>query len=122
MRRRELIALMGAGVALPFAAMAQEPGRTYRLGVLFSSPRNDGATPAFFEGVQRQGFIEGQNLILVYHAFAQQANRIPEWIAELVNAHVDVIATVGDQQFVPHRRRLRPFRSLRLQTTCSGPV
>jgi hypothetical protein len=33
---------------------------------------------------------------VIYHAFAQQVNRIPEWIAELVNARVDVIATVGD--------------------------
>jgi hypothetical protein len=31
MRRREFIALMGASVALPFAALAQEPGRVYRL-------------------------------------------------------------------------------------------
>jgi putative ABC transport system substrate-binding protein len=96
MRRREFIALMGASVAWPFAALAQEPGRTYRLGVLFSSPRNDGATPAFFEGVRRQGFIEGQNLTVVFHGFAQQLDRIPEWIAELVNARVDVITTVGD--------------------------
>jgi putative tryptophan/tyrosine transport system substrate-binding protein len=96
MRRREFIAFMGANVIWPFGALAQQPGRTYRLGVLFSSPRNEGATPAFFEGVRRRGFIEGQNLTVVYHGFAQQLNRIPEWIAELVNARVDVIATVGD--------------------------
>ena len=34
MRRREFIALMGASVAWPFAALAQEAGRTYRLGFL----------------------------------------------------------------------------------------
>ena len=41
MRRREFIALMGASVTLPFAAMAQEPGRSYRLGCLFPAPRGD---------------------------------------------------------------------------------
>jgi hypothetical protein len=30
MRRREFIALMGASVALPFAATAQQAGRTYQ--------------------------------------------------------------------------------------------
>jgi hypothetical protein len=34
MRRRNFLALMGASVGWPFAAMAQELGRTYRLGIL----------------------------------------------------------------------------------------
>ncbi len=34
MTRREFIALVGASVTWPFAAMAQQAGRSYRLGVL----------------------------------------------------------------------------------------
>jgi putative ABC transport system substrate-binding protein len=41
MKRREFIALMGASVTWPFAALAQEAGRTYRLGLITSDPFND---------------------------------------------------------------------------------
>jgi putative ABC transport system substrate-binding protein len=60
MRRREFIALMGASVTWPFAALAQQAGRTYRLGCLLPSPPNEYL--AFFDGLRRRGFIEGQNL------------------------------------------------------------
>jgi putative ABC transport system substrate-binding protein len=63
---------------------------------LFAAPRSDDSTTAFFEGVQRQGFIEGQNLTVIHHAFAMNPDLLPEWVAELVKAPVDVIATVGD--------------------------
>jgi hypothetical protein len=63
MRRREFIALAGASVTRPFAAMAQEPGRMYRLGSLFPAPRSDPNFIAFFEGMSQYGFVEGQNLL-----------------------------------------------------------
>jgi putative ABC transport system substrate-binding protein len=96
MRRREFIALVGASITWPFATLAQEAGRTYRLGVLYAAPRDDVVVTAFFEGVRRQGFIEGQNLTVIYHAFAANPDLLPDWAAELVKARVDVIATVGD--------------------------
>ena len=96
MRRREFIALMGASVAWPLAALAQQPGRTYHLGVFFSGPRFGEVVAAFFDGVRRQGFIEGQNLTVIYHAFATKPDLLSEWASELVKARVDVIATAGD--------------------------
>jgi putative ABC transport system substrate-binding protein len=97
MRRREFIALVGASVTWPFAAMAQEPGRTYRLGALYATPRNDPVVPVFFEVMRRLGFIEGQNLTVDYRdAYAQHIEKLSEWAAELVKARADVVATVGD--------------------------
>jgi putative tryptophan/tyrosine transport system substrate-binding protein len=93
MRRREFIALGGASVAWSFAALAQEPGRTYRLGCLFNSPRGDEPQDiAFFNELRRGGFIEGRNLTVEYRAYGKQLDLIPQYAAELVNARVDVIA------------------------------
>ena len=60
MRRREFIALAGASVASPFAAMAQEAGRTYRLGLLWGSPQTEPLVTAFLDEVGRHGFIVGR--------------------------------------------------------------
>ena len=96
MRRREFIALFGTSVAWPFAAMAQEPGRTYRVGGLSSGPRNAPVHVAMFDVLRRLGFIEGQNLTIVWHAYALQVDLIPEFAAELVKSKVDVIYASGD--------------------------
>jgi putative tryptophan/tyrosine transport system substrate-binding protein len=99
MRRREFIALMGASVAWPFAALAQEQGRTYRLGFLTSYPLDDpvlsGAYPAVFEELQRHGFIQGKNLIVEIRVFGRRRELMTEYLAELVKAKVDVILTGG---------------------------
>jgi putative tryptophan/tyrosine transport system substrate-binding protein len=97
MRRREFIALMGASVTWPFAAMAQQPGRTYRLGVLLPLTRNEPVNAAFLEELRRRGFIEGQNLTIEYRAYGQHVDLISQYAAELVKARVDVIATSGQE-------------------------
>jgi putative ABC transport system substrate-binding protein len=96
MHRREFITLAGASVAWPFAALAQEPGRTYRLGFLEPDFRNAPTTPAFFNELRRLGFVEGRNLAVVDRPYWQHIDLIPQYAAELVNARVDVIATAGE--------------------------
>jgi putative tryptophan/tyrosine transport system substrate-binding protein len=82
---------MGASVTWPFAAMTQQPGRTYRLGCLLTAPRGGPIVIAFFDELQRRGFIEGRNLTVEYRV--QQLDLISQYAAELVEARVDVIAT-----------------------------
>ena len=102
MRRREFIALMGASVTWPFAALAQEPGRTYRLGALWGGQRGvDNSLgvslrSAFLDPARRHGFIEGQNLTVDDRVYASPAYPFSEWADELVKARVDVIVAAGD--------------------------
>jgi hypothetical protein len=66
MRRRDFISILGsAAAAWPLAARAQESGRTYRLGALMPAPRQTPAVHAMFDELSRNGFIEGQNLLVI---------------------------------------------------------
>jgi putative tryptophan/tyrosine transport system substrate-binding protein len=97
MRRREVIALVGgAVVAWPFSAMAQQAGRTYRVGSLHLSPRNSPHQVALFDELRRHGFVEGQNLVVDAHGYGLRIDQLAEHAAELVNAQVDVIICAGD--------------------------
>ena len=75
--------------------MAQQAGRTYRLGFLVPAPRND-TTPIW--GVPRRGgFIEGQNLTVEFRVYGLHPELLPQYAAELVKTRVDVIVAAGDE-------------------------
>ena len=65
------------------------------MGCLLPNPPNEYV--AFFDGLRRRGFIEGQNLTVEYRAYGQHVDLIPQYAAELVKARVDVIAGSGDE-------------------------
>jgi putative tryptophan/tyrosine transport system substrate-binding protein len=98
MRRRDFITILGgASATLPFAAVAQQTGRTYRLGALMGHPRDVPVNAAFLEQFRRYGFIEGQNFAVDWRAFGLDFGLIPQNAAELVSARVDVITTAGEE-------------------------
>jgi putative ABC transport system substrate-binding protein len=97
MRRREFIALSVASVAWPFAAMAQQAGRTYRLGFLVPITRDVPINVHFFDELRRLGFVEGQNLTVEYREYILRPDLISQYAAELVNARVDVITAAGEE-------------------------
>jgi putative ABC transport system substrate-binding protein len=82
-------------VAWPLAARAQVAGRTYRLGVLAPFPRDHPWNLVLLDELRRRGFIEGQNLTIVYRDFGPHADLISEYAAELVKAQVDLIQGGG---------------------------
>jgi putative tryptophan/tyrosine transport system substrate-binding protein len=98
MRRRDFITILGgASATLPFAAVAQQPARTYRLGALMGHPRDVPVNAAFLEEFRRAGFIEGQNFAVDWRVFGQDLGLLPQYAAELVSARVDVITTAGEE-------------------------
>src|SRR5262245_17072397 len=99
MNRREVISLLGgAGTLLPMRALAQEPGRVYRLGFLIPTRRESPAVAAFFDELRLHGFIEGQNLTVVPGGFGASNEQIAELAATIVKAAPDAIVAGPDLQ------------------------
>jgi putative tryptophan/tyrosine transport system substrate-binding protein len=96
MRRRDLIILVGFGLAWPGAARAQEPGRVYRLGILLPGPRRLATNDAFFEGMRQYGFIEGQNLLDDPNGYELRPEQFAGHAFEIVKQRVDLIVCAGD--------------------------
>ena len=95
MRRRDFISLLGGvTVAMPFAAMAQEAGRTNRVGAVSINTRNAPIIVAMFDELKRLGFIEGQNLTIDWRTYGPRADLVSEFEA-LGKAKPDVIYAGG---------------------------
>ena len=98
MRRREFIGLLGAAAgALPLSARAQDSGRTYRLGFLIPANRDAPAVLAMFDELRRNGFVEGQNLIVIPESgFGISSDRLGDLPVALVTAAPDAIISGPD--------------------------
>jgi len=97
LNRRAFVAGLGAVLAAPLGAGAQQFGRVYRVGVLLPTPisRIPGAG-AFKQGLRDLGYIEGQNLVLEYRSIdAEKPEQLPALAAELVRINVDIIFAVA---------------------------
>jgi putative tryptophan/tyrosine transport system substrate-binding protein len=93
-RRRDFIKVIaGSMAAWPLAARAQEPGRIYRLAFLIPSPRQAPATLALFDELRRNGFSEGQNLVVIPDGFEADTEHPSKLAAVLVKAAPDAIIT-----------------------------
>ena len=98
MKRREFITILGgAAVAWPLAARAQQPAKTYRIGMLetVSPALNAPELDAFRKGLRELGYVEGQKYTIEYRSADGQAERFPDLAAELVRLGVDLIVTRG---------------------------
>jgi putative ABC transport system substrate-binding protein len=96
--RRDFLRALGAALALPRPALAQPPGRSYRLGWLSSGARRtEPYNVAFAERLRELGFVEGQNLAIEFRSAEGQAQRVPEVAAELARQPCDVLFAPGPE-------------------------
>jgi putative ABC transport system substrate-binding protein len=95
-RRREFIAfLSGAAVAWPFASRAQQPMPV--VGFLSSLSRSEltFVMPAFHQGLNAAGFVDGRNIVIEYRWAEGHYERLPGLAADLVSRRVAVIAAIS---------------------------
>jgi putative ABC transport system substrate-binding protein len=98
MRRREFMATLLGAAAFSVAAYAQQTGKLYRIGFLTAGASGTGNTPglpAFANGLQELGWIEGKNVVIEYRYAENRLDRLPELAAELARLNVDVIVAAG---------------------------
>ena len=94
MKRREFICLVGgAAVAWPLAARAQQAGKLARIGFLSGGAGPNPNIYGFQHGLRQLGYVEGQNLVLIYRWAAGQPNRFVDLARELLELNVDVLAS-----------------------------
>lgn len=92
MRRREFIGVFGVGLAGPLA-LAQEPGRAYRLAFVVQPQR--AVFGALFDELQQLGFIEGKNLIVDLRGFGLAVKDLEATALEVAAQKPDAIYAGG---------------------------
>src|SRR5258705_6260334 len=98
MRRREFITLLvGAAVAWPLAAQAQQSGKLPTIGFLGGATASTWSSwsAAFVQRLRELGWSEGRTVLIEYRWADGRHERAAEIAAEFVRLKVDVILTSG---------------------------
>ena len=82
--------LLGA----PLPTTAQPPGKVYRIGYLAAIPPPAHLWEALLDGLRERGYSEGRNLVFERRFSEGNAERFPEFAAEMVQLKVDCIIAI----------------------------
>src|SRR5215204_147229 len=99
MRRREVIAGLGAAAVIPLAARAQPREQPRRIALLLpahsTDPEFQANVGAFLQALQQAGWVIGRNAQLEYRWTEGNPDNTRKYIAELVALAPDVIVAQG---------------------------
>src|SRR5262245_20709910 len=94
-QRREFIALLGGAAAWPLAARAQQAMPM----IGFLHPQSPDAIAeglrGFRQGLKEAGFVEGENVAIVYQWAENQLDQLPTLAGELAGKPVSIIVAAG---------------------------
>jgi putative tryptophan/tyrosine transport system substrate-binding protein len=96
MRRRDFVTLLGGVAAWPLAASAQQKPVIGFLNSGSAEAYSDRLT-AFHQGLRQLGYVDGENVVIVYRWALGQYDRLPAFAAELVEKHVSVLVATGGE-------------------------
>jgi putative ABC transport system substrate-binding protein len=107
--RRQFVSLLGGAAATwPLAAHAQQTERMRRIGVLQAYSEGDpearDVVAAFVDGLRKNGWMEGTNLLINYRWGGSDAERVRSYAAELVGQRLEVIWSAGPIPTLPLKR------------------
>ena len=100
MKIPRFVMIVGLGLGLlsaPTTALAQQPAKVYRIGVLSTAgPEQENFIWADLRGLLRErGWVEGQNLVIEWRYAEAKYKRLPALAAELVRLQPDLIMARG---------------------------
>src|SRR5713226_6706921 len=103
MRRRTALASLCAAALLPSGALAQQPGKVYRVGFLGQRPLPWLVEP-LAGALHERGWRVGRNLLLDVRVTGGDIKRADDMAKELVDQRVDAIVVAGTHMALSARR------------------
>jgi putative ABC transport system substrate-binding protein len=95
MRRRDFIKLVGAAMAWPAIALAEDSTRVYRIFWVSTQSLPDPFLDGFREGLRARGYVEGKNVAFELHYAPGNPQALREVISDLRRGNIDLAVSSG---------------------------
>jgi len=103
MRKAGLLSILFVVVLLvAVIAVAQQPAKIRRVGVLRADSPPNLPVETFQQAMRGLGYLEGKNIVIEYRYAEGKVDRLPNLAEELVRLNVEVIWAAGPA--VPHAK------------------